>query len=59
MNMMKQTYIAPEMETIEFAAEVLMNITSGETDGTGIGDGSADDNDPELAGRRRGVWGVD
>ena len=57
MNMMKQTYIAPEMETIEFAAEVLMNVTSGETDGTGIGDGSANDDDPDLTNYRRGVWG--
>ena len=56
--MMKQTYIAPEIETIEFAAEVLMNVTSGETDGTGTGEGSANDNDPELINRlRRGMWG--
>ena len=55
---MKQNYIKPEIETIEFAAEVLMNVTSGETDGTGIGDGSANDDDPELINRhRRGVWG--
>ena len=45
------------METIEFAAEVLMNVTSGETDGAGIGDGSANDDDPELINHRRGVWG--
>ena len=54
---MKQNYIKPEIETIEFASEVLMNITSGETDGTGTGEGSADDNDPDLTHRRRGTWG--
>ena len=53
----KQNYTKPEIETIEFASEVLMNITSGETDGTGTGEGSADDNDPELTHRRRGTWG--
>jgi hypothetical protein len=54
---MKQNYIKPEIETIEFAAEVLMNVTSGETDGTGTGEGSAGDNDPDLTNHRRGVWG--
>lgn len=53
----KQDYTKPEIETIEFAFEVLMNITSGETDGTGTGEGSADDDDPELTHRRRGTWG--
>lgn len=45
------------MEVVEFASEVLMTITSGETDGTGTGDGEAGDEDPELIGRRRGTWG--
>ena len=54
---MKQNYIKPEMETLKFAAEVLMNVTSGETDGTGIGDGSTNDDDPDLTNYRRGVWG--
>ena len=53
----KQNYTKPEIETIEFASEVLMNITSGETDGAGTGEGSADDNDPDLTHRRRGTWG--
>ena len=58
MNMLKQTYIAPEIETIEFASEVLMNITSGETDGAGTGEGSAGDGDPDLTNYcRRGTWG--
>ena len=54
---MKQNYIKPEIETIEFASEVLMNITSGETDGAGTGEGSAGDGDPDLTHRRRGTWG--
>lgn len=53
----KQDYTKPEMEAIELASEVLMYITSGEQDGVGTGDGSADDNDPELGIRRRGTWG--
>ena len=57
MNMLKQTYIAPEMEVVAFESEVLMNITSGETDGAGTGEGSAGDGDPDLTHRRRGTWG--
>ena len=45
------------MEAVAFESEVLMNITSGEQTGAGTGDGSADDNDPELTHRRRGSWG--
>ena len=54
---MKQTYIKPEAEVINFESEVLMNITSGEQTGAGVGNGSASDSDPELAHHRRGTWG--
>lgn len=53
----KQDYIKPETEILEFASELLMLTASGETDGAGTGDGSADDSDPELSNYRRGVWG--
>ncbi len=57
MIMLKQTYMKPDMEAVAFESEVLMNITSSEQTGAGTGDGSADDNDPELISRRRGMWG--
>ena len=53
----KQNYLKPEVEIIEFASESLMLIASGETDGAGTGEGSADDGEPELSNGRRGVWG--
>ena len=54
---MKKEYTTPTVEVVEIAYPQLMTAVSGEQSNTGLGDGSADDNDPELAGRRRGVWG--
>lgn len=54
---MKQNYIKPAIEIIEFASDILMYVTSGEQGGAGIGKGNASDDDPELARRRRGTWG--
>ena len=55
--MMKQTYIKPTIEIIELDSDILMNVTSGEYTGAGVGKGEANDNDPELACRRHGTWG--
>ena len=54
---MKQDYITPEIEAIELASEVLMNMTSGETGEAGTGEGFTGDGDPDLTHRRRGTWG--
>lgn len=55
--MMKKEYLEPTIEVVEFASEVLMNLTSADTDGAGTGDGEAGDETPDFAGRRRGTWG--
>lgn len=57
--MMKKEYMVPTIEVVEFASEILMNITSGETTSTGTGndDELVGDETPDLVGRRRGSWG--
>ena len=54
--MMKKEYLEPTVEVVEFASEILMNTTSGETDNTGTGNGGAG-NGPQLSGGHRGAWG--
>lgn len=54
---MKKEYLKPTLEVVEFSSEILMNVTSGEQESAGTGDGPADDDTPDLAGRRRGSWG--
>lgn len=56
--MLKKKYMTPAAEVMEFASEVLMNITSVETGeiGTG-GSDQVGDETPDLVGRRRGSWG--
>lgn len=57
---MKKDYITPMIEVVQLDPEQsLMNILAGSTTGAGTGDGSAGDEDPELAPehQRRGEWG--
>lgn len=54
---MKKRYLSPESIEIVLLTEPLMNVTSGEQDGAGVGNGTAGDGNPDLHGRRRGVWG--
>ena len=54
---MKKNYLSPETMNIKLMTEPLMQIVSGETiEGPGVGEGSAGDDDPEVAGKNRG-WG--
>lgn len=55
--MKKNEYSAPMIEVVEIAYPQLMSTVSSEQSGAGTGEGEADDSDPELGGRRRGVWG--
>ena len=48
-------YIKPEIKVVELVYDPLMLTISGEIGRTGVGNGTADDNDPELA-RRRDTW---
>lgn len=55
---MKKKYQAPETLEVELLTEAsLMNIVVGSSTGAGTGSGSAGDEDPEVAGKRRGEWG--
>ena len=54
---MKKEYTTPTVEVVEIAYPQLMSAISGEQSDVGLGDGTTDDNDPDLVGRRRGVWG--
>lgn len=59
--MQKKKYVTPCMALIELECSSIIAYSSGavegETDEVGTGNGSADDSDPDLAGRYRGVWG--
>lgn len=55
--MMKKEYMVPTIEVVEFASEILMNITSGESGQAATGSGTAGNETPDLVGRRRGSWG--
>jgi hypothetical protein len=55
---MKKTYRTPVTHEVELLTNVsLMNIVEGSTTGAGTGEGSAGDEDPEVAGKSRGEWG--
>ena len=48
-------YIKPEIKVVELVSDPLMLTISGEIGRTGVGNGTDDDSDPELA-RRRDTW---
>ena len=54
---MKKNYVSPETAELKLVCEPVMNVVSGETTGAGTGEGSAGDEDPEVAGKSRGEWG--
>ena len=54
---MKKNYVMPTVEAVEVEIESLMTAVSGETGGAGTGDGTSGNDDPDLAGGRRGSWG--
>ena len=54
---MKKNYQTPSTQEVELLTNAsLMSILEGSTTGAGTGEGSADDSDPELAGKGR-QWG--
>ena len=55
---MKKNYQTPSTEEVQLLTNAsLMNIVEGSTTGAGTGEGSAGDEDPEVAGKSRGEWG--
>ena len=54
---MKKNYVSPETAELKLVCEPVMNVVSGETTGAGTGDGFADSDDEEGAGKSRGEWG--
>ena len=54
---MKKIYSTPQSIKIELSSEPLMNVTSGEQTGAGVGNGNAGNNTPDLSGKRRAEWG--
>ena len=54
---MKNIYITPKTIVIQLVTEPLMNVISGESGNSGIGSGSAGNQDPELSSRHRSEWG--
>lgn len=55
--MKKEKYESPAVHELEMVVEPIMNVVSGETGNAGVGDGSTDENDPDLAGGKRAGWG--
>ena len=54
---MSKKYLKPEVVSVEIKSSPLMLTVSGETGNTGVGDGNAGDNTPDLSGKNRGEWG--
>ena len=54
---MSKQYIAPVVKVVEIETPQLMLTLSGELDGVGTGSGSAGNDTPDLANKRRGRWG--
>ena len=55
---MKKNYQTPATQEVELLTNAsLMNIVEGSTTGAGTDEGSAGDEDPEVAGKSRGEWG--
>ena len=55
---MRKNYQTPATQEVELLTNAsLMNIVEGSTTGAGTGEGSAGDEDPEVAGKSRGEWG--
>ena len=55
---MKKNYQTPSTQEVELLTNAsLMNIVEGSTTGAGTGEGSAGDEDPEVAGKSRGECG--
>ena len=55
---MKKNYQTPATEEVQLLTNAsLMNILEGSTTGSGTGDGIADPDDEEGAGKSRGEWG--
>lgn len=54
---LKKIYATPASVIVELETEPLMSVLSGETSGAGVGNGTTDENDPDLSRRHRGEWG--
>lgn len=54
---MKKNYVTPSLETIEILGkDAIMNVISNETVGAGTGEGSSNDQDPDLSRKLGGSW---
>lgn len=54
---MKKRYEMPTMALVDLETEPMMNVTSTETGGAGVGDKPVGGNTPDLSGINREMWG--
>ena len=53
---MKKKYLTPKIRCTKILTSPLMLTASGNTGNTGVGEGSAGNNTPDLIGRDLGDW---